>query len=187
MTPGRTVVIAVGNPFASDDGVAHRIVDAARPRLPPEVEVRATHGEPARLVELWAGADLAVVVDALADGGPAGRVRVLDGLGDAVGAAGGAAGDAAGRRAGGSHALGVVDAVALGRAVGRLPAALMCVGVTGAAWGPGDELTAAVADAVTSAADAVVAAVAPVADIDPGRDGGARGRDRGAGTAQNTV
>jgi len=145
---GRIVVIAVGNPFRRDDGVGHHIVAEAHDRLPPGVEIAAADGEPARLVERWAGADLAVVVDAVDGGGAPGTVHVLDGLVAALG----------GRdRPGSSHSLGVGDAVRLGRAVGRLPRALVCVGVTGAAWDHGEELSPAVAAAVPEAADRVVA------------------------------
>jgi hydrogenase maturation protease len=153
--PHRIVVVAVGNPFASDDGVAHRVVAAAAPRLPDDVVRVAAHGEPARLVEAWSGADTAVVVDAVDGPGPAGDVTVLDGR--ALPAAGPV------RRAHGSHALGVVEAVRLAEALGRLPRRVVCVGVTGRRWDPGDELSPEVAAAVDAAADAVVRAVADAA------------------------
>lgn len=149
----RVVVVAVGNPFASDDGVAHHVVAAAADRLPDGVELVAAHGEPARLVEAWAGADLAVVIDAADGPGDPGAVTFVDGrdLGPTptVG------------RVHGSHALGVADALRLATALGRAPTRLLCIAVTGQRWGPGDELSPAVAAAVEPAARALVDVVGP--------------------------
>ena len=59
------VVIGVGNEFRRDDGAGPAVVGQLRDRVPPGVELVITDGEPARLIEAWTGAALAVVVDAV--------------------------------------------------------------------------------------------------------------------------
>ncbi|GGO16682.1 hypothetical protein GCM10010116_33670 [Microbispora rosea subsp. aerata] len=54
----------------------------------------------------------------------------------------------AARWRGASHALGLADAVALGRALGRLPGELLVVGVEGADFTPGAPMTPPVLAAV---------------------------------------
>ena len=75
------VVIGVGNEFRRDDGAGPAVVAALHDLAPEGVRLVVTDGEPARLVEAWTGAALAVVVDAVrADPPHPGRVHrfVLD-------------------------------------------------------------------------------------------------------------
>lgn len=143
------VVIGIGNPWRRDDGVGHRVVEAARRWLPPEVAVALVDGEPTRLLEAWEGVDLAVVVDGIRAGGRAGAVRCVDLL----------AGPLVTVPAVSSHGGGVAEAVELGRVLGRLPASLVLIGVeiTDEADGPG--LSPAVAAAVDQAARRVAEVV----------------------------
>lgn len=145
------VVIGVGNPWRGDDGVGIAVVRAVAAALGPgdgPVEVRELDGEPARLLEVWRDRPLAVVVDAVRTGAPPGTVLP-------------AVPDVHGPAAGGSHALGLADALRLGGALGRLPDRLEVVGVEGARFDPGDELdlSAPVAAAVPEARDLVLAAL----------------------------
>ena len=60
------MVIGIGNEFRRDDGAGPAVVSALRDLAPPPgVELMITDGEPARLIEAWTGARLAVVVDAV--------------------------------------------------------------------------------------------------------------------------
>ncbi|HET6953975.1 MAG TPA: hydrogenase maturation protease [Acidimicrobiales bacterium] len=77
-TASATVVLCVGNPFRRDDGVAAAVAGPARRALPPEVRVMELDGEPARVVEAWAGAGLAVVVDAARSGAAPGTIRRIE-------------------------------------------------------------------------------------------------------------
>jgi hydrogenase maturation protease len=143
---GRRVVVGVGNPFRGDDGVGIAVARAARGRLPREVEVVCACGEPARLLDLWDGADLAVVVDALRrDGGVPGSVQVVD-----------LASAAAATSLRTSHGLGVADALRLGAVLERLPGRVAVVGVDVGVVTAGPGLSPAVTAAVPRAADAVV-------------------------------
>jgi hydrogenase maturation protease len=117
-------------------------------------------GEPARLIEAWTGAELAVVVDAVR-GDPAHLGRrhrlVVDRAGaDPIDEA--PAGNVT------SHGLGLGDAIALARALDRMPARLIVHAVEAAEFDFGVGLTPAVATAareVTAAVAADLAAGAP--------------------------
>lgn len=155
-TRRRVVVIGVGNPFRSDDGVGPAVAAVVRANAPPGVEVLLRDGEPTALLDAWADARLAVVVDAIGPGNAPGRVQrfEIDGGGDEVP-------DRAHR--GSSHALGIGDAVALGRALGRMPERLVVFGIEGSDFGDGTELTPAVAEAIEDAGRHVMAELAEVA------------------------
>ena len=84
-------------------------------------------GEPSGLLEAWDGADLAVVVDAL-PGRDAGHRAVL--RRDRRAAPAGLGGAS-------THALGLAEAIELGRALGRLPARLTVYAIEGQAFEPG--------------------------------------------------
>lgn len=145
----RRLVIGVGNPFRSDDGVGPRVL-AHLEREEVDVEVVASDGEPSRLVDAWAGADLVVVVDAVATGAPAGQVDVWD----------------VGRRplpargTTSTHASGLAEAWALGQALGTLPRRLLLVGIESACFDDGTELSDPVARAVPAAVGLVRQALA---------------------------
>ncbi|KPC76924.1 peptidase M52, partial [Streptomyces sp. NRRL WC-3753] len=65
----RIAVIGVGNTFRRDDGIGPAVVRRLRERaverpLPPSVELADCDGESGRLMSLWEGAELAIVIDA---------------------------------------------------------------------------------------------------------------------------
>jgi hydrogenase maturation protease len=162
---GRIVVIGVGNGSRRDDGVGWVVASEAARRLGDVVEVRWCDGEPARLLDAWTDAELAVVVDAVRRGAEPGSICVLT------------ADDAAVTTPAaplGGHALGVGQAVALGRALGLLPRRLVVVGIEGRDYGVGEGLSAPVLTAVAAAADLVAGMVSgALADGVPDRTGAA--------------
>ena len=65
------VVIGVGNPYRRDDGVGPAVVELLRnDGLPDGVRLECSLGDTAELMQLWEGADLAVVVDAARPSAP---------------------------------------------------------------------------------------------------------------------
>ena len=145
----RIVVIGVGNPWRQDDGAGWAAVDAASARLDGDVELVRTDGEPARLIEVWTGADLAVLVDAVRTGSPAGTVHRLDLGEDTLGPT----------RATSSHGLGINEAVQLGRALGRMPRRLILFGIEGNDFSHGPRPGRAVTDAAYRVAEAIAQVV----------------------------
>jgi hydrogenase maturation protease len=129
------IVIGVGNEFRRDDGAGPRVLELLDDL--PGVQLAGCDGEPARLIGLWEGADLAVVVDAVRGDRP-GRIHELD-L-DTVAQA--RRGNAS------SHALGLDAAVELAQAVDRMPARLVILAVEGTDFGVGLGMTAPVAAAL---------------------------------------
>jgi hydrogenase maturation protease len=150
--PGRrTVVIGLGNEFRRDDGAGPAVIARLRALQPGETSLSGatlalSDGEPGRLIDLWEGTDLAVVIDAVRDATmPPGHICQL-----APGALAGAADGAAS-----SHGIGLGDTVELARALGRLPARLTVLAVVGRDFGFGAGLTAEVATAVAEVVEQV--------------------------------
>jgi hydrogenase maturation protease len=151
------VVIGIGNRYRRDDGSALLVLAALADRLPTAVPVVDSDGDPTRLIDSWTGADLAVVIETVRSGKPPGTVAVVDD--DALLGASAESG-----RSQGSHSLGLLDAIALGTAVGRLPRRLRVVGIEPEDLGWGDHVTDAVAGGIEPAAEIVL-------DIVRGADG----------------
>jgi hydrogenase maturation protease len=142
----RAVVIGVGNEFRRDDGAGPAVVARLRGHRRDDVRLLVSDGEPARLIEAWGGAPLAVVVDAVqAEPAVPGRLHrlVLHEPG------------AARETAVSSHGLGLDCAIGLARALDRMPGTLILHAVEAADVGQGAGLTAAVAEAI----DVLTAAV----------------------------
>ncbi len=138
----RSAAVCLGSRFRGDDAVGPLVAERLRAA---GAEVLDCADEPTRLLGDWDGLDALVVVDAVVTGAPAGtlhRVEAGDGpLPRDLGLAS-------------THAVGVADALELGRTLGRAPRRVVVLGVEGAAFGMGDELTPEVAVAL----DGVVAA-----------------------------
>lgn len=117
----------------------------------PDVRVVEVAGDAGALLDCWSGEAAVVVVDAMRAAEPVGTVRVLDAS---------AADPASAGAATSSHGLGVAEAVALGRVLGRLPDRLVVVGVVGERFDLGHGLSPAVAAAVPSAVETVQAVLA---------------------------
>ena len=139
------VVIGVGNRYRHDDGAGLMVAGRLDALALPGVRVVETDGEPTRLIDAWEGASVAVVVDAVRTGtAPVGTVHRVE---EPVAFAS--------QRPASSHALGLGDAYALGRALERLPQRLVTFGIEAADFATGSGLS----DAVAAAVDSVVAAV----------------------------
>ncbi|MEV0173609.1 hydrogenase maturation protease [Streptomyces sp. NPDC050803] len=149
---GRIAVIGVGNEFRRDDGVGWAVIARLRERALPADAVLATcDGDPGRLIGLWEGARLAVVVDAAhAHPGSPGRVHrlVLD------------SGRLPQPSATSSHGLGLGEAVELARVLDLLPERLVVYAVEGTDSDYGTGLSPAVTAAVDPLAEAVEAELA---------------------------
>ncbi len=141
----RVVVIAIGNEYRRDDGIGPEILARLPGQAAASVHLVLSDGDPVRMIEAWAGASLAVVVDAVQADPPApGRLHriVLDRA------------DPPEVRQVSSHGLGLGEAIGLARALGRMPDRLIVHAVEVADFGHGIGLTpavAAAADALTSA------------------------------------
>ncbi len=145
-----TRVLCLGNELVRDDGVGIRIgrILLGLP-LPPEVRVELAPHLGFDLLDVVAGADRIVLVDATSTGRPPGTRVTLEGR----------ALEHHGAGASLSHTIGVAELMELAckLAPGRPPATLTFVGVEGARFSDyGTELSPAVEAAIPDAVDEVL-------------------------------
>ncbi len=144
------VVIGVGNPFRRDDGVGPAVAERLRAQRLPGVRLAVSDGDAATLIELWDGARLAVVVDALrTEPATPGRIHRFSVI----------APPPSNGRTAGSHTMDFGEAVELARVLDRLPHRLVLFGVEAGDLGFGPGLTPAVAAAAGRVAAKIVGEV----------------------------
>jgi hydrogenase maturation protease len=129
-------VIGLGNAVRGDDAAG---LIAARRLGGLEHE-----GDPLALLDLWEGAELVVVIDAVSSGADPGTLHRFDAVAGPL--------PARLRSSTSTHAVGLGEAIELARALGRLPARLVVYGIEGERFATGTALT----PAVTAAVEAVV-------------------------------
>ncbi|HXY42118.1 MAG TPA: hydrogenase maturation protease [Vicinamibacteria bacterium] len=136
--PARRLVVGVGNPDAGDDAAGRLVARRLRSRRDQgqgeEMVVRECSGEPTELMAAWEGFDDVVLVDACSGGGAPGRILrfeapQLDEL------------DALQSRQRSTHGFGVTMAVALARALGVAPKALVVYAVEGRSFQAGAQVS----------------------------------------------
>ena len=159
------ILIGVGHAERQDDGVGPYVAQALiRHGLPAVVH----EGDGTGLLDLWQSRPACIIVDAVTDAGAPGTVRIFADFDhpDFLRAA----------FVHSTHRLGVPEAVALGRTLGRLPERLLVIGIAGAAFGFGEGLSPPVAvaadrliDWLASAEDAFGAGVMDGFELAPAR------------------
>jgi hydrogenase maturation protease len=141
------VVVGVGNSYRGDDAAGLVVASTLAGSLPDGVAIHRCEQEPSRIMDAWAGADAAVVIDAVAGGGEApGTLHVFDASTEPL--------PAKSYRSS-THALGIGDIVELSRAMGTLPKRVLVYGIEASSFSVGDPITPAVATAVETAADLI--------------------------------
>jgi hydrogenase maturation protease len=140
----RVVVIGVGTGHG-DDAAGLAVADALAGRaLPLGVEVRRCERPLPDLLDALAGAEAAIVVDALPPARAPGRVRRV------------ARAELLGGAPASSHGLGVASALALAASLGRAPERIELLGIEAAVIAPLAGLSHAVRAAVPRAANAAL-------------------------------
>jgi hydrogenase maturation protease len=145
MAHARVVVIGVGNAMRGDDAAGLEVVACVRDE--PGVERVAHEREPIEVLEIWAGADAVVLIDAVHSGAPAGTIHRLDASAQALPAA---------LVHTSSHTIGVGEVIELARTLGRLPPRVIFYGIEGARFETGAAVSPEVAAAIDSLADTVL-------------------------------
>jgi hydrogenase maturation protease len=152
------LVVGLGSTDRGDDAVGSEVARAVAAQGIASVRV-VEHEDPTALLDLWNGYDVVVVVDAVLSGAPAGTVHELE-TGEGAGPLPAQTWAATGR--GGTHAIGVAEAIELARALHRLPARVVVVGVEAAGFEYGAPLSPSVAGAVPLATARVAAVLQEV-------------------------
>ena len=149
--PMTAVIIGIGNFYRRDDAVGLVIARRLLGLNLGGVPILEHSGESAGLVEAWAGADLAILLDAVTSGVLPGTVHRIDATARALPAE-------VFKRS--SHALGIPSAVELARTLGRLPKKLIIFGVEGREFQAGVGLSPEVACAAEAVVDRVCEEIA---------------------------
>jgi hydrogenase maturation protease len=140
------LVIGVGNELRGDDGVGVRVARRLRRAALEGVRIIEVP-DPVELIDTWAGAEDVIVVDAMRTGAHAGSIAEAHvGVDSGPGAAPPPAVHS-------SHGFGVAAAIALARALGRLPPRLVVYGIEAVTFAHGAPMSPRVAAAADALAD----------------------------------
>jgi len=141
-------VIGVGNRHAGDDAAGLELIRMLR-ALPARtgVELRELEGDTVALLDAWAGARAALVLDAARSDAPPGTIHRAEVAGAPL--------PASMRRGSSTHAIGVAEVIELARALERLPARVIVYGVEGRSYAAGAPLSEAVAAVLGGLAERV--------------------------------
>ncbi|MGA7987574.1 MAG: hydrogenase maturation protease [Candidatus Dormiibacterota bacterium] len=143
------VVIGIGNRYRRDDGSALKVLEDLSGRVPDSTSLVESDGEPTHVIDSWDGAALAVIVETVRRGDAPGTVMAIEwDLRQSP--------PAPHRGEHGSHSLGIVEAIELGRAIERVPDRLRLVGIEPLDVGWGEGLSDPVARGVDGAARLVL-------------------------------
>jgi hydrogenase maturation protease len=145
---GAPIVIGVGNPYRRDDGIGPAVIERLRRRHLPGVNLAECDGEPTRLLDLWADAEVAIVVDAIRTASPRPGTIHRRSLRHP---------STPRMRGAGTHAVDLGDAVALAAALDLLPRTLLLYAVEAGNTSPGEGLTPPVQAVLDQLVDELVA------------------------------
>jgi hydrogenase maturation protease len=140
---GHTCVIGVGNRDRGDDAAGPEVARRLAAHALPDTHVMESDGRLGALFDAITCGRRIVVVDAMSSGAPPGSIRRFDAVVAPLPAVFGTLS---------THGFGVAEAVELARTLGRLPESLEVIGIEGASWGFGAEMTAEVERAVAETA-----------------------------------
>jgi len=116
------VVIGVGNLDRADDGVGILVAREVERRAGRSVRVVEERGEVSRLMEAWEGADVAFLVDAMVSNREAGAIHVFEAHEHRM---------KADVFCCSTHAMGLLEAMELSRALAQFPGQMIVCGVEG--------------------------------------------------------
>ncbi len=135
-------IIGIGNRHRGDDAAGLRVMDL----LKADFATLEHDGEPASLIDAMQGHDRVILVDAVSSGAAAGEIFRLDlqkeGLPGAFTQTS-------------THSFGIVEAVELARALGKLPPALVFYGIEGKNLAVGDGISPEVQNATETVAASI--------------------------------
>ena len=146
--PSSTIIIGIGNPYRSDDGVGVVVARQLRELSPVGVTVIEESGEGAALLDAWKGATTAILVDAVKSGAPPGTIHRLDAHTEQIPTR---------FFHYSTHAFSVVEAVELSRALGQLPSRLILYGIEGHSFSAGGRLSPEVERAALKVVGQIIA------------------------------
>jgi hydrogenase maturation protease len=124
----KIVLIGIGNEYRTDDAVGLTVARRLKEEAPEHIAVLEASGEGAALMELWKGADAAILVDAVSSGAPPGTIHRFDAVAEPIPTK---------FFHYSTHAFSVAEAIELARALNRLPPCLIVYGIEGKSFEAG--------------------------------------------------
>jgi hydrogenase maturation protease len=150
LTPCKIGVFGLGNPDRGDDGVGALVARLLVGRLPACAPIRTRSSDMLSLIEEWIDCDALICIDAAAPLGAPGRVHRLDlATAELLHEMSFTS----------SHAFGLADAIALARALQRVPKDIIVFGIEGQCFDGGAPMTPEIGAAALAAADLIVGEV----------------------------
>ncbi|RJQ62951.1 MAG: hydrogenase maturation protease [Desulfobacteraceae bacterium] len=128
----KALLIGVGNEYRGDDGVGIFIVRHPGLTLLPGIHVEEEMGEGSRLMELWKDAGTVFLFDAVRSGNRPGSIYRFDAVKEKLPRE---------LFSVSTHSFGVLEAIALSRALNQLPGTLIIFGIEGRNFDPGKGLS----------------------------------------------
>jgi hydrogenase maturation protease len=128
-------LIGIGNRFRRDDAAGLEVARRLRLAHPPGVRFFEEEGEPATLIERWSEAQEALVVDAVDSGSTPGTLHRFEPIAEPLPVE---------FFRPSTHAMGLAEAVELGRELNRLPGRLVVYGIEGENFEEGEGLSKSV-------------------------------------------
>jgi hydrogenase maturation protease len=150
------LLIGVGNPFRSDDGVGSLVIRRLRVQNPPGVTILEETGDGAELLDAWKGATSVILVDAVQSGVAPGTIHRLDAIAEKL---------PKWFSHSSTHTFGVAEAIELARTMGELPPSLIVYGIEGLDFSAGTSLSPEVAASVPGAVSSILAEIRALAGI----------------------
>ncbi|MFE5704445.1 hydrogenase maturation protease [Rhodococcus koreensis] len=145
------VVLGLGNDYRRDDGLGPAVAREVAARVAADIRVSTSDGDPTRMLDAWAGADLAVLVDAVVSEPPRpGTVHRFDPTAVAELPTPNTS----------THGVGLATALELGRVLDRLPRRWVLYAVEVVDLGYGRGLSPVAAGAVEPVVRAVLSELA---------------------------
>jgi len=165
MQQPRTVIIGFGNPIRGDDAVGIEVSRRVRESAGPGIHTREVVADAIQILFSWENADLAIVIDAMSAGMAPGSVRCFSA--EELIAASADSFPC-------THGIGLVEAVRLAAALGRLPKRLVVIGIEGEDFslseGMSPEVEAGIAPAIEHIRDELNAAGIRTDSVEACRD-----------------
>lgn len=131
------LVIGVGNAYRGDDGAGLAVIDllrAERQEGLPNAQLVDCDGDCSLLLEMWDNADAVILIDAVSSGARPGTIYRIDALAQPCPLPGEVSFHS-------THALGVSEALEMGRVLHQLPTRLILYGIEGKSFASGTGLS----------------------------------------------
>jgi len=133
------LVIGIGNSFRGDDAAGLLAARLLKDLETDNTAIVEHSGEGASLMEIWKGADVVILIDAVSSGHPPGTIHRLDPIHNPLPAK---------MFQSSTHAFSLPQAIEMARALAQLPPRLLVFGIEGSNFRPGATLSPEVSDAL---------------------------------------